>query len=212
MPIGCNSSLLRPASALGFLLVLAGCTPGGQFDPTEMFNSDVFDTKTKLKGDRVPLFPNGVPGTTTGVPADLVKGYQPPPDQTDTDADANSNAAAAAPPPEAEPPQPKPKVASKPKPKPKVAAAPAQSKDAIWNQPPAGSAPTRITVGPGSNPAAVQQQSPSSQSVWPAPPSTAAGAVLAIDLAESSRHRHLVAVSFHPVPFGPAGAYRDAGP
>lgn len=173
MPIGCNSSLLRPAAALGFLLVLAGCTPGGQFDPTEMFNSDVFNTKTKLKGDRVPLFPNGVPGTTTGVPADLVKGYQPPPDQTDTNADANSNAAAAAPPPKAEPPQPKPKVASKPKPKPKVAAAPAQSKDAIWNQPPAGSAPTRITVGPGSNPAAVQQQSPSSQSVWPAPPSTA---------------------------------------
>jgi hypothetical protein len=171
MPISCNSSFLRAASALGFLLVLAGCTPGGQFDPTEIFNSDMFDTKTKLKGDRVPLFPDGVPGTTTGVPADLVKGYQPPPDQTD--ADANSNAAAVAPPPKAEPPQPKPKVASKPKPKPKVAAAPAQSKDAIWNQPPAGSAPTRITVGPGSNPAAVQQQSPSSQSVWPAPPSTA---------------------------------------
>src|ERR1700691_5330552 len=86
MPTDCNSSLLRAASALGFLLVLAGCPPGGQFDPTEMFNSDVFNTKTKLKGDRVPLFPDGVPGTTTGVPADLVKGYQPPPDQTDADA------------------------------------------------------------------------------------------------------------------------------
>jgi hypothetical protein len=179
MPTDCNSSLLRAASALGFLLVLAGCTPGGQFDPTEMFNSDVFNTKTKLKGDRVPLFPDGVPGTTTGVPADLVKGYQPPPDQTD--ADANSNAGAVAPPPKAEPPKPKPKVASIPKPKPKIAAAPAQTqtqtqtqnKDAIWNQTPAGSAPTRITVGPTSNPAAVQQQQPASQSVWPAPPSTA---------------------------------------
>jgi hypothetical protein len=173
MPIDCNSSLVRAASALGFLLVLAGCTPGGQFDPIEIFNSDVFDTKTKLKGDRVPLFPQGVPGTTTGVPADLVKGYQPPPDQTDTDADANSKAGAAASPSKAEPPKPKPKVASIPKPKPKVAAAPAQNKNAIWNQPPAGSAPTRITVGPTPNPAAAQQQSPPSQSVWPAPPSTA---------------------------------------
>jgi hypothetical protein len=171
MPTGCNSSLVRAAAGLGFLLVLAGCTPGGQFDPTVIFDTDMFDTKTKLKGDRVPLFPDGVPGTTTGVPADLVKGYQPPPDQTD--ADANSDAGAAAPPPKAEPPKPAPKVASKPKPKPKVAATPAQNKDAIWNRPPAGSAPTRITVGPAPSPTAAQQQSPSAQSVWPAPPSTA---------------------------------------
>ena len=63
------------------MLVLAGCTTGGQFDPTELFNNDAFDSKKKLKGDRELVFPNGVPGTTTGVPADLVKGYQPPPDQ-----------------------------------------------------------------------------------------------------------------------------------
>ncbi len=88
MAIRSNSSLCRAASALAFLLVLAACTPGGQFDPTEVFNSDMFDSKTKLKGQREPLFPNGVPGTTTGVPADLVKGYQPPPDQTDADASA----------------------------------------------------------------------------------------------------------------------------
>ncbi|HYA04530.1 MAG TPA: hypothetical protein VEF90_01470, partial [Xanthobacteraceae bacterium] len=68
-------SLCRAAAALGFVLVLAGCTRGGQFDPTSIFDSDAFDTKTKLKGDRVPVFPNGVPGTTTGVPPDLVKGY-----------------------------------------------------------------------------------------------------------------------------------------
>jgi hypothetical protein len=187
MPMSSKSSPVRAASVLGFLLVLAGCTPGGQFDPTEMFNSDVFDSKTKLKGDRVPLFPNGVPGTTTGVPADLVKGYQPPPDQADnSDADANTGPAAASPPKAqapAEAPKPKPKVAAKPKPK--VAAA--QKQDSVWNQAPAGSAPTRISVGPNSNPAAVQNQSqtawpapPSpqqatrqSQSVWPTPPSTA---------------------------------------
>ncbi len=89
-------ALLRSAAALALVLVLAGCTPGGQFDPTTMFNTDVFDTKTKLKGQREPLFPNGVPGATTGVPADLVKGYQPPPDQSDADADAQGAPAPAA--------------------------------------------------------------------------------------------------------------------
>ena len=77
-------SLLRAGSALALVLVLSSllgaCTKGGQFDPTELFNSDVFDSKKKLAGQREPLFPDGVPGTTTGVPADLVKGYQPPPD------------------------------------------------------------------------------------------------------------------------------------
>src|SRR5262249_34847415 len=77
----------RATAALAFVLLVSGCTKGGQFDPTEMFNSDVFDSKSKLKGDRVPVFPDGVPGATTGVPPDLVKGYQPPPDQP-TDADA----------------------------------------------------------------------------------------------------------------------------
>jgi len=171
MPTNAKSLLVRAATVLGFLLVLAGCTPGGQFDPTEMFNSDVFDTKTKLKGDRVPLFPNGVPGTTTGVPADLVKGYQPPPDQGDNaDADANGNAGAAAQSAnaQAQQQQAKPKVAAKPKPKPKVASAPAQKQDSVWNQPPGGSAPTRISVGPSPNPAASQNQS---QTAWPAPPS-----------------------------------------
>ena len=75
-----HASLSWCAAALALTAILAGCTPGGQFDPTAMFNSDTFDGKKKLKGERVPLFPSGVPGTTTGVPADLVKGYQPPPD------------------------------------------------------------------------------------------------------------------------------------
>src|ERR1700691_3437402 len=136
MPTDCNSSLLRAASALGLLLVLASCTPGGQFDPTEMFNSDVFNTKTKLKGDRVPLFPDGVPGTTTGVPADLVKGYQPPPDQTDADASAQGAPAPAAP---AAP-------VEKPKPKPKVAVGRPQTRSVKIEKPPSSS-PTRIDIG-----------------------------------------------------------------
>ena len=84
--------LVRAGSAAALVLALAGCTPGGQFDPTTLLANDMFDTKTKLKGDRQPVFPNGVPGTSSGMPQDLVKGYQPPPDQA---ADANAPDAAA---------------------------------------------------------------------------------------------------------------------
>jgi hypothetical protein len=153
--------LVRAGSAAALVLALAGCTPGGQFDPTSMFANDMFDTKTKLKGDRQPVFPNGVPGTSSGVPQDLVKGYQPPPDQA---ADANAPDAAAQ---EA--------AKNKPKPKPKVARAPAQ---------PPASPPRRINVGPtpnqatpaapqGAAPVSSQQSQQSQQSAFPPPPPTA---------------------------------------
>jgi hypothetical protein len=158
--------LVRAASAAALVFVLAGCTPGGQFDPTTLFANDMFDTKTKLKGDRQPVFPNGVPGTSSGVPQDLVKGYQPPPDQA---ADANAPGAPDAAAAEAA------KNKPKPKPKPKVARAPAQ----------APTPPRRINIGPSPNqgePAAPQGAAPpaqplspqqSQQSPWPAPPQTA---------------------------------------
>ena len=60
------------ASAVALALLLAGCTKGGQFDPTEMFNNDVFDTKKKLKGERTPVFPEGVPGATSGSPSNFL--------------------------------------------------------------------------------------------------------------------------------------------
>ena len=157
----------RSIAALALALIMAGCTKGGQFDPTDMFNSDVFDSKKKLKGERVPVFPEGVPGATSGVPQDLVKGYQPPPEQPEG---SDTVVAGPKPPPsvtEADKPKPK------PKPKPKVVAQPA------------GAPPTRINVGPkpatgqqpgaGQNvwPAAPQQAAQSSQTVWPAPPQTA---------------------------------------
>src|SRR6516164_8968190 len=81
-----RSHFFRAASAVALALLIAGCTKGGQFDPTELFSSDVFDSKKKLKGERTPVFPEGVPGATSGVPADLVKGYQAPPEQPDADA------------------------------------------------------------------------------------------------------------------------------
>ncbi|HLN37254.1 MAG TPA: hypothetical protein VK337_05685 [Xanthobacteraceae bacterium] len=151
------SFLARAGSAAVVVLALAGCTPGGQFDPTSLFANDMFDTKTKLKGDREPVFPNGVPGTSSGIPQDLVKGYQPPPDQAaDTTApDAAAEEAAK----------------NKPKPKPKVARAPATP-------------PRRINIGPKPNqaaPATPQGVAPappassqqSQQSPFPPPPPTA---------------------------------------
>ena len=150
-------SFSRIVLAGALLMVLAACTPGGQFDPTTLLQNDMFDSKKKLTGQREPVFPNGVPGTTAGVPPDLVKGYQPPPDQSDASADA------AGPQPPAEEPKPK----AKPKPKPKVAAV----------KPAAP--PRRISIGPAPKPqsqddgAQTQQTSAppaQSQSGWPAPP------------------------------------------
>ena len=152
--------LYRAASVLALVLMIAGCTKGGQFDPTEIFNSDVFDSKKKLRGDRTPVFPEGVPGTATGVPAELVKGYEAPPEQPDA-----AVAAVPTPAPAAEAEKPKPK----PKPKAKVAA---QKPPAAPAASAPGPAPTRITVGPTQRPPATGQQPNGAQSAWPAPPST----------------------------------------
>jgi outer membrane biosynthesis protein TonB len=180
MPASRIALSFRLAAVFVLALVLAGCTKGGQFDPTEIFNNEMFETKKKIPGDREPVFPDGVPGTTSGVPPDLVKGYQPPPDQAETD---TTTPPAPAPVAEAKP---KPK----PKPKPKLAAAPAQpqqAQDPIWNQKPA-TAPKRINIGPASKQAAPAaqpattdtqtawpspQQPALSQTAWPAPPPTA---------------------------------------
>jgi len=159
------------ALALVLALVLAACTPGGQFDPTTLMNSSVFETKKKIQGQREPLFPNGVPGAETGVPPDLVKGYKPPPEQADADTSPDGapagapNAGGSAPATQAVAP-PKPK----PKPKPKLARAPAPPQDAAFDQKP----PTRIDVGRSAKPAAPAAASgDNSQSVWPASPQTA---------------------------------------
>ena len=93
------------------------------FDKLDIFN---LNEKKKLPGDRKPLFPEGVPGVTQGVPPDLVKGYQPPPEPAQT---------AEAPPAEPVKPKPKPKL----KPRVTVApppAAPQQTNQSIWPAPP----------------------------------------------------------------------------
>jgi hypothetical protein len=174
-----SSSLVGVGSALALVLVLGGCTAGGQFDPTEVLSNDVFDTKKKLSGEREPLFPSGVPGAETGVPPDLVKGYQPPPEQA-----ADSGAAAAKPAAAPVKPEPKPKV----KPKPKVARAPATPPhDAAWDQkaapPPQAQRPAQASwpAPPSTQPAQTnwpapppagqaQQAAQPAQTNWPAPP------------------------------------------
>jgi outer membrane biosynthesis protein TonB len=141
-------TLIVPVLSLGF--ALAGCE---SFDPTAIFDAEIFNTKKKLPGDRQAVFPEGTPGVQQGVPQELVKGYQqpevaPPPQQ--------------APAAEAKP---------KPKPKPKVVAKPKEE-----------STPTAVTVRPSQgqsqqssqqqwpDPPQQQQRSSSGGVAWPDPP------------------------------------------
>ncbi len=158
MPARRLPSLFYAGSVLALVFGLGACTPGGQFDPTEALSSDVFGTKKKLQGEREPVFPQGVPGAETGVPPDLVKGYQPAPEQA-----AVAEGGAAAPQPvAAEKPKPK------PKPRPKVAKTPpaaSQATQAPW--PPAQSSPAQ------GRPAQANWPSPPGQPAqtnWPPPP------------------------------------------
>ncbi len=156
-------SLLGLGSALAAVVVAAGCTPGGQFDPTEIINSETLSTKKKLQGEREPLFPNGVPGAETGVPRELVKGYQAPPEPAPDNGEAAAKAAEAQAKAEA-------KAKSKPRPKPKVATAPPQAPhDPAFDQAPAPAAPRAAqpqTAWPAAQPG---------QTVWPNPPQSASG-------------------------------------
>lgn len=133
--------VLLAAGVLSMGFALAGCE-----DPKIMA---MFDGKKKLPGERKEVFPGGnVPGIQQGVPPELMKGYQPPPEERSPEPAAETTPppqparvqqASAAPAPRAEvergkilvgnaasgvtePPKPKKKVA-RPKPQP-VAAAP----------------------------------------------------------------------------------------
>jgi len=147
---------LTVASTLSLALLLANCS---DFDPSDIMDGMFASQKKPLPGERKPLFPQGTPGVTRGLPPELVKGYQPPPA---VDATTTQDAQAAA------PEKPKPK----PKPKPKVAATP-----------PASAASAPAATGPGSSrttasspwpdpPPARQSAAPAGagQTAWPDPP------------------------------------------
>jgi hypothetical protein len=188
-----NFSLFRLGVMLALASALAACTKGGQFDPTTLLDSDMFDNKKPLPGKRDLVFPQGVPGAATGIPADLYKGYTPPPQQA---ADAGGAATPILPPgvgPAKSEAQVKPRPKPRLKPKPKLARAPASTRrteisiglpkhpkpagqpqaqpaSAAWPaSPAAGQARPSQTVWPAP-PSTSQAQS--SQSIWPAPPPT----------------------------------------
>lgn len=163
---------VRVGLALAVAAVMCACTPGGQFDPTEVLSSDVFSSKKKLPGEREPVFPNGVPGAETGVPPDLVRGYQPPPGAEGADAAAQpvmvggdkakpkSSATAEA----------RPKSKPKSKPKPAVAQSTQQSAhDPAFDRPPVAN-PGGQSAFPAQSQLGGTPQAQTSQPNWPAPP------------------------------------------
>jgi hypothetical protein len=116
-------------AACTLALSLGGCSSMSDFsiDPTEWISGDFLSSKKKLQGERKPVFPEGVPGVSHGMPPELVKGYQASDSEQD---DTLARQAADE--------QSKAKSKAQPKPKPKVAAkaAPAETP----------SRPTSITV------------------------------------------------------------------
>jgi len=154
------------------VLPLGGCASiGDALDPTEWFSGDLFNTKKKLPGDRKAVFPEGVPGVAQGIPQELVKGNQPPPQEsgfasTDTQTvgstpqpkqktAAKSDAKSGSKPEEF---QPAPREKAKPKPKPATAE----------RQPPAQERPPAATTT--RRPPEPQQQAGGSATQWPDPP------------------------------------------
>ena len=147
-------SRILTAAALGFSLALGGCE---SFDPLDKLSElDIMGTAKKpLPGERRPVFDSGVPGVPQGVPPEMVKGYQQPP--------------------EAPPPVIEAKAEKKAKPK-KTAAAPRKPPPQPRQQPqqpqqqaPAAQKANTEPVGQG---AGQMQTMPGAQPTWPtnAPP------------------------------------------
>jgi hypothetical protein len=144
-------------AALAVLPALAGCS---SFDPDQL---DFFGLgeKKKIPGDRKPVFPEGVPGVTQGVPPQYIKGNQPA-----------AEAALAAPVPEAAPAPEEPK-AEPVKPKPKRKAAAAKPKPAAPTEPVSQQQPQQANPQQQASPQPWPQGSqpaPSGTAAWPAPP------------------------------------------
>ncbi|MGI8525725.1 MAG: hypothetical protein ACR2K5_06020 [Pseudolabrys sp.] len=160
--------VLSVAGLLMLAPILAACS---DFDLDKL---DVFglNEKKKLPGERRPLFPEGVPGVSQGVPPDLVKGYQPPPEAAAAEPAADEKAA------EAE--KPKPKAARKPKPR--VATKPVATPTAVTIQPaaqgqvqqPADPAWTRADQQRTAPPSQGAQQPSPGSSPWPSSPAPGA--------------------------------------
>ncbi len=172
--------------------VLAGCE---NFDMDKL---DVFhiNDKKKLPGERKPLFPEGVPGVSQGIPPEYLKGNQPadtaqtlpgdpgnPPvaaEPTDkSTVGARPNRTAAVEPLQTEPkqkiePKPKPKHKAKAKLKPKPATASAPSQPAAQQSPqapwPAAAPAEQQQAEPAPQPAPWPGQAATTTTPWPSAP------------------------------------------
>ena len=128
--------------------VLSACSSIPDLDSI----SEMWETKKKLAGERKPVFPDGVPGVSSGVPPELVRGYREPEGGTVDPAKAAAEAAAET---EAKPKKPPPQrtaaVKPKPKPKPADASATAQQQPQQPAQPaPSWTAQPQQPAWPGS--------------------------------------------------------------
>jgi hypothetical protein len=133
---------------------------------------ELFDSKKKLAGERKDVFPEGVPGATSGVPPDLVKGYREPEQGglTSTDPAKIAAAAAAA---EHEKPKPKPKPAPQQtaaKPPPKPAAKPATAADPYAARPAAASSGAPAAAPQAAAPPQWPASQPQAAAPWPGAP------------------------------------------
>jgi len=147
------------------ILIVSLLSLGPALSACADFDADKLDIfgineKKKLPGERRALFPEGVPGVTQGVPPELIKGHQQPPEEA---AAVETPPALAA---EKPKPKPKPRVVRRP-----PASAPAQSTQqqqspAPWPSAPPAQQPQQAQQAPWPAPAQ-QQQAPSP---WPAPP------------------------------------------
>jgi len=166
---------MRRVARLAFAVVIAATGPIlAACDSLETF--ELFDTKKKLTGERKPVFPEGVPGATSGIPAELVKGYREPEHADVTDparvaAEAAAEAAKPKPRPAAAPAPAKPptqRTAAKPPAKPAADTSPsttAQSGNGSQAAPAASSAPA---VGQPGGPPLPWPNAPQPQAAWPA--------------------------------------------
>lgn len=84
--------------ALTLTGLLGGCSslPTPSWDPTDLM--DFLDTKKRTPGERKPVFPDGVPGLSQGVPPELIRGS--PESQAMAGGDAQAAAPVAEPPPQ----------------------------------------------------------------------------------------------------------------
>jgi hypothetical protein len=139
--------------------VLAGCSTSS-FDP-DTWDFFGLNEKKKLSGDRKPLFPEGVPGVSQGIPPEFVKGNQPA-----EGADVPLTALPAEPP--------KAAAAEPEQPKPKRKAKVAKRKLIPDTGPPAAQA-EQPAQQPAAWPAQSQQQPPQQQQSGAAWPNSAPG-------------------------------------